>query len=179
MKVYHGSKSKFNQFNYDYLRLNGTSEGIGFYFTDSKKIAEGYAVNGYLYTVEFCAKKVLEHDKKGITKVQLKKFLKALDQKREHLSSYGDIKTEGYQKVLNKAVEIEYNSSKDDVNMIAGISNACGSPEDCMSVLYEVLGYDSIILDAEWGISEDGTSQKLYIALVNEAITIVEVDQID
>ena len=178
MKVYHGSKANFDHFSYDYIRTNGTSEGIGFYFTDSKQIARGYAENGYLYTVYFQGKKPLSHNKKVITKTQLKKFLKALDQRHEHLSNYGDIEWEGYQKVLNKAVELEYNSSTNDVDMIAGISNACGSPETCMYTLYEVLGYDSIILDAEWGLDEENVPQKLYIALVNDAITILEVEQV-
>jgi len=178
MKVYHGSKSKFDQFNHDYIGANGTSEGIGFYFTDSKRIAEGYAEKGYLYTVEFNGKKSLSSDKKIITKSQLKKFLKALDQKREYLSNHDDVEYEGYQKVLNKATETEYNSATNDVDMICGICNASGSPETCMNTVYEVLGYDSIILDAIWGLTKEGMTQRLYIALVNEAFNIVEVKKI-
>jgi len=175
MKVYHGSKSNFDQFNHDYIGANGTSEGIGFYFTDSKRIAEGYAEKGYLYTVEFNGKKSLSSTSKTITKSQLKKFLKILNTKRDYLSNYGDIEYEGLQKVLNEAVENEYNINDNDVDLICGICHGLGNSETCLTTLYNVLGYDSIVLDAIWGLTKDGMTQRLYIALVNEAFNIVEV----
>ena len=47
--VYHGSPNVFNEFSYKFIRQNGTSEGIGHYFTTNKEIADGYGSNGKVY----------------------------------------------------------------------------------------------------------------------------------
>jgi len=192
--VYHGSPNKFTQFSYDNMRTNATSEGVGFYFTDNKEIATGYAsestnngkYNGYLYTVEFNGKKSLSSDKKTITKVQLKKFLKALnqailnsnDENIDYLSNYNDVEYYGIERVLTEAVNMEYDNNTNDVDLIAGICNASGNFEITLITLYKTLHYDSIVLTAEWGQDESGVNQQLYIALVNEAIKILNIEQI-
>lgn len=173
MIVFHGSQQLFSTFDYSKIGLNGTSEGKGFYFTDSINIANGYGQNGYLYMVEFNGKKSLSSDKKTITRQQLKKYLLALDEKTEYLSNWGDKYYEGLEKVLNEAVRGEYEQSDNDVDIISGISNACGDMETSLSLVYELLGYDSIMLDAEWG-----NSQRIFIALTNEIINIVNVKEL-
>lgn len=171
MKVYHGSKELFDQFDYGKIGTNGTMEGKGFYFTDSKAIADGYGQNGYVYTVEFKGRNSLHSDKKEITRKQLEKYLKALDEKTDYLSNWGEVAYDGYNKVMQEAVRGEYDGSDNDVDMISGIANACGNMEVALTLVYEVLGYDSIVLDAEWG-----SDQRLYIALVNDIIEIVNVE---
>ena len=173
MIVFHGSQQLFDTFDYSKIGLNGTSEGKGFYFTDSINIASGYGENGYLYAVEFNGKKSLSSDKKTITRQQLKKYLLALDEKTEYLSNWGDKDYEGLEKVLNKAVCGEYEQSDNDVDIISGISTACGDMETSLSLVYELLGYDSIMLDAEWG-----NGQRIYIALTNYIINIVNVKEL-
>lgn len=173
MIVFHGSQQLFDTFDYGKIGLNGTSEGKGFYFTDSINIASRYGQNGYLYTVEFNGKKSLSSDKKTITRQQLKKYLLALDEKTEYLSNWGDKDYEGLEKVLNEAVRGEYEQSDNDVDLISGISNACGDMESSLSLVYELLGYDSIMLDAEWG-----NGQRIYIALTNDIINIVNVKEL-
>ncbi|MDP4224786.1 MAG: hypothetical protein Q8910_00250 [Bacteroidota bacterium] len=174
MIVYHGSKNQFDQWSYNIIGQNGTSEGIGFYFTDNKTIAEGYASQGYLYTVEFNGKKLLSHDKKTITKQQIKKYLLTLNDKINYLDNYGEVEFEGLNSVLNEAIEAEYNSSDNDVDIVCGICHASGNIETCLTTLHELLGYDSIVLPAEWG-----NGQTLYIALVNNVIQIQKVERID
>jgi hypothetical protein len=173
MIVFHGSQQLFDTFDYSKIGLNGTSEGKGFYFTDSINIANGYGENGYLYAVEFNGKKSLSSDKKTITRQQLKKYLLALDEKTEYLSNWGDKDYEGLEKVLNEAVRGEYEQSDNDVDIISGISNACGDMETSLSLVYELLGYDSIMLDAEWG-----NGQRIYIALTNDIINIVNAKEL-
>lgn len=170
MIVYHGSKNKFEKFDYEYMGWNATSEGFGFYFTDSKQIAEGYA-SGFLYTVEFTGKKSLSSDKKTITKAQLRKFLTRLDETGQYLSNYGDTEYEGFNKVLSEAVNSTYNSD-DDVEMICGICNAYGNKEEVLQELYKMFGFDSIVLQAAWGT----VPHKIYIATVHEAYNIISVD---
>ncbi|WCK57436.1 hypothetical protein PP175_25555 (plasmid) [Aneurinibacillus sp. Ricciae_BoGa-3] len=174
MIVFHGSKEFFDTFDYSKIGLNGTSEGKGFYFTDSMSIASGYGENGYLYTVEFNGKKSLSSEKKTITRQQLKKYLLALDKETEYLSNWGDKDYEGLEKVLNEAVRGEYEQSDNDVDMISGIANTCGDMETSLSLVYQMLGYDSIIVDAEWG-----NGQRIYIALTNDIIEMVDVNTLN
>lgn len=170
MLVYHGSKEKFDTFDMSQIGLNGTSEGKGLYFTDTKSIAEGYGHKGYLYTVEFSGKKPLSETKVTISKSNLRKFLKVLDKETDYLSNWGDVSYSGFENVLNDAVESELGGSDNDVDLIAGICNASGSIEQTLEILYNVLGYDSIISGAEWG-----GNQKIHIALVNDIIQIKQV----
>ncbi len=44
--VYHGTGADFNTFSYDYMSQHGSMEGQGFYFTDSRSMAEGYQRDG-------------------------------------------------------------------------------------------------------------------------------------
>lgn len=175
MLVYHGSKEKFDTFDFLKIGKNGTSEGKGIYFTDNYNIAKGYADTGFLYTVNFKGKKSLSSTQKLITKAQLKKFILALQQNEntEYLSNWGDIEYDSLNKVLSLAVESTFNGSDNDVDMISGIVGATGEIKESMEILYSTLGYDCIILPAEWG------KQTLYIALINDVIEITNVDQIN
>jgi hypothetical protein len=151
-QVYHGSPNNFDQFNYEYIGNNGTSEGKGFYFTDIKSIAEGYAKRqnqGILYTVNLTINKPLNYTKKVITKLQLKKFIQAIDPSGAgYLSNWGEVEFEGYNNILNEAVNAEFIGSDNDTDIITGILNAdgCGYIE-FYKTLKKVLGYDGIIIN--------------------------------
>ena len=170
MIVYRGSPALFEDFCFDQIGTNGTQEGKGIYFTDNKRIAKAYGENGYLYTVEFRSKKQLNHESKTITKAAFKKYLAALDKETEYLSNWGDTATSGFENVLNLAVDAEYEASDNDVDLIGGICNASGSTETSLAVLYQTLGYDGIVMEAEWG------KQTLYIALTKEILTILNTE---
>lgn len=172
MIVYHGSKELFKMFDYNKIGLNGTSEGKGFYFTDKIGIASGYGEGGYLYTVEFSGKKSLSSDERTITREELKRYLLALHEETDYLSNWGEIAREGLDKILNKAVDGEYEYSDNDVDIISSITNASGNMEVSLLLVYKILGYDSIVLDAEWG-----SGQKLYIALTNDIIKFVDIKE--
>lgn len=173
MLVYHGSKNLFEVFDYSKIGTNGTTEGKGFYFTDSMRVASGYGQDGYLYIVDFNGEKSLSSEEKTITPQQLRGYLLALHQETECLSNWGEVAYEGLERVLDEAVRGEYEQSDNDVDVISGIANASGNMELSLSLVYKVLGYDSIVLDAEWG-----KGQKLYIALTNDIIKIVDVKEI-
>jgi len=170
--VYHGSKEKFSSFDFSKIGLNGTSEGKGIYFTDNLKVARSYGEGGFLYTVNFKGKKSLSDSKLTINKKQLEKFMIALDEENEYLSNYGDKGYEGLKNVLNTAIEAELHGSDNDVDLISGIVNANGDIEEGMQILHDVLGYDSIVCEAEWG------NQTLYIALIDDVIEILEVEEL-
>lgn len=180
--VYHGSPSLFDKFDHSKIgSSHATSEGYGFYFTDIKQIAHAYASDtktGYLYTVNLDIKKSLSPEKLTITRSQLKRFIEALHKHDNlyFLSNYGDIDHEGYNKVLNEAVNNNYDYNDNDVDLIASICNVYGSKEP-LQVLYNTLGYDHIKMVAEWNHNLD-TDNTLYIALVNDIIEIEKVEKI-
>lgn len=172
MQLYHGSINKFKQFDYAKIRTNGTSEGIGFYFTDSKKVATSYATQGYLYTVDFNGNKALSDNKLTLTKEEVKRLVIALyDCDGSILPDYGDLTFSGYENVLSEAINNIYNYNGTDTEIIGSLYNQCGESEKVLTLLYGVLGYDHIISVPDWG------KQTLYIALTNDIITIKEVEK--
>ena len=184
--VYHGSPADFNTFSLDYLGTNGTAEGYGFYFTDKKSIAENYSKGregqqngetGKLFEVYLDIKKPLSDTEVTMTRSQFKKFLTTLNnqvdadgERLDVLSNYGDVEWEGLNKVLNYAMEIEYDGSDSDVNLVHSIINGCGDMKTVFRVLRETIGYDGIIVeDATWG-----DDQKIYLAFHPEQIKNVD-----
>lgn len=108
--VYHGSPNQFTEFDYSKLRTNVTTEGVGFYFTDNKNVAEGYANkgdSGKLYEAYLNISKPLNSEKKTITKMQLRTFIDAFNKYEAslpdnegvmaYLSNFGDYEHDGYQ----------------------------------------------------------------------------------
>lgn len=172
MIVYHGSPHQFEKFDYGKIRENGTQEGIGFYFTDHKDIAERYGKDGFLYTTKFKGKKPLSSEKLTISRSAFKKFIKKLHQETDYLSNWGDVEYEGLNAVIEAAVSGEYNYTENDVDLICGIANASGSFEKTLRICFETLGYDSIITKTDWG-----NDQTIYIALVEEAYEIISCEQ--
>ena len=179
--VYHGSPADFNTFSLEYLGTNGTAEGYGFYFTDSKRIADGYSQRGQnpgkLFEVYLDIKKPLSDTKVTMTKAQFKKFLTELNkqvdadgERLDILTNYGDVEWEGLNNVLNYAMELEYDGNDTDVDIVHSIINSCGNMEVVFDVLRKVTGYDGIIVkEAEWG-----GDQTIYVAFHPEQIKNVD-----
>lgn len=172
MFVYHGSPTLFEDFDYSKVGTNGTSEGKGMYFTDKKKVAESYGREGYLYKVKFSGSKSLSSDSLTLTEEDFRKFVKALDKETDYLSNWGDTKYEGKETVVGYAVEGEYENAESDTELLGSLINSSGDIEAVNRLAYTLLGYDSIVVDAEWG------NQRLYIALVQDVIEIVSVEAV-
>lgn len=78
----------------------------------------------------------------------------------DFLANYGDVAWEGLNNVINSAMEVEYDGSDSDVNMIHSIINGCGNMETVFKVLRKTTGYDGIVVkDATWG-----GDQTIYVA---------------
>ena len=166
--AYHGSPKEFQDFSYEYLGTNGTAEGFGFYFTSNKNIAEGYANGGMLKKVILDINKPLNFTQLSISKSEFAEFLKTLDPTGEgYLSNWGETGYEGYNKVLNTAVEGEFSGSDNDVDLISGVIQASGrDAETIYKVLKQTLGYDGIIVEKpSWG-----GNQIIYIVFDNSQI---------
>jgi len=170
--AYHGSPQEFQDFSYEYLGSNGTSEGFGFYFTSDKSIAEGYAEGVMLKKVLLDIKKPLSFNQLTISKPELAQFLKVLDPTGEdYLSNWGETDYEGYNRVLNMAVEGEFSGADNDVDLISGIIQGSGRNAELINkVLKQTLGYDGIIVNKpSWG-----GNQTIYIVFDNSQIRDIE-----
>jgi len=169
--VFHGSPAMFEQFDYKKIGTQGTAEGKGFYFTDKKSVAQGYAQDTEnLYEVYLNITKPLSFERKTISKTNLKKFIKALDPDgTDYLLNWGDVEYEGYNNVLNTAVDGEYSPSDNDVDLVSSIIAAAGNIENVYRVLTETLGYDGIVVrNPSWG-----EGQTVYVAFYPEQIKSV------
>lgn len=168
--IYHGSPRQFSQFDYRMIGERGTSEGFGFYFTDSVDIAKQYAYQGYLYTAEFLGKKSLSTTRKTITVSALSRFLTQLHKMGSYLDNYGDSSYEGFHNVLRRAVNSIREYSDNDVDLIGSIINSYGGAEPVLRTLYQMFGYDYVKTKAEW----TGNAY-IYVLLVPEAFRVISV----
>lgn len=168
MYIYHGTKNKFKEFDFSRIRENATQEGVGFYCTDNKEVAERYGHNGYVNTYKFVGTKQLSSNEVTLTENMLKKYLLALHEEGSYLDNYGDVSWEGVDRVLNNAVYNSLEYATDDIEIISGICNAYGEFEEPLVKLYELFGFDHSIVNAEWG------NQKIYLILNQSAIQFIE-----
>lgn len=152
--VYHGSSRMFDvaDFNLDKIGEQGFSEGKGYYFTDDKAIAQGYATvrgEGLLFEGFLNMQKPMTLEQREITAKQLEQVFKKLYKlDNEALANYGDVNYEGLASVIKSAVETE-SSNETDVDLIASIGNGgIADAQTINDVFREVTGYDGVI--AKW-----------------------------
>ena len=169
--LYHGTPNEFTQFNYDFIGSNGTALGKGFYLTDSKDIASGYVgKDGKIMELYANIEKPLSLTEKNITKAQYKKFVKAVDKATngEYLTNYGEVDYEGYNAVLNRALN-DYEYDDNDVDLIHSVFNAGGmSWEEGFRLLKNTLGYDGVVQQ-----NFNGTGTNVFVPTLPEQIKSV------
>jgi len=153
--VYHGTTEKFNVFNFDKVRTNGTSEGVGFYFTDNFGIAEGYSRDtGNVIPVYLSIKKPIDMQQRLITNSQLAEIFRRINALSEQngadfngagLSNYGDIGTDGVAKIIKEAVALEAGADT-DLDLISSIGNGGAIDwQSLLKIVMDVTGYDGVI----------------------------------
>lgn len=178
MVLYHGSQNKFEKFSYDFCCKNaGADEGYGFYFTDSKELAERYANGGYIYTVNIPIVKSLSENKNVLTKSAIKKLLLSIHRKNDILNDFNDIEYYGIEKVLNEATGMLLDGNDNDVDIISEICNVCGDKETVLKSVKETLGIN-IIISNDNKYTKNGEDLTIYIALDNDDIEINKVEKI-
>ena len=159
--VYHGTENEFDEFKSKFMGQTGTRKGQGFYFTAYEKFAQQFGKNVKAYYLNI--RKPLSSTELTITREQLSNLLDNIDKTQSQeeegfeygiLSDYGDVDYEGRDNVLRNAVELEINSSDNDVELIGGIINTSGNYDMVVNFLFKTLGYDGIIVEED----------KIYIA---------------
>lgn len=171
LTVYHGTPNDFTQFSYDFIGSNGTALGKGFYLTDDINIADSYGKDGKVMELYVDIKKPLSLNSINISKNEYKKFIKAVDKKTEgqFLSDYGEVEYEGYNNVLNRAID-SYDYNENDVDLVHEVFNTAGlSWEEGFRLLKDTLGYDGVIEE-----NFNGTDSKVYVPVLPEQIKNVD-----
>jgi len=173
IKVYHGSKHKFEEFSYSAIGQNGTSGGQGFYFTDDPKTANYYGQDGYIYEVDFHGAKALSNERLTISKQDFRSILKNIHKRTGYLENWGDIEFEGEDTVLKRAVDNEYydGPGANDADLLGSIINSSGDSEGVYRDVYEKYGFD------HFEYKREGDEGNIYVATVPEAFTLKEVKE--
>jgi len=161
--LYHGSKGKFDTFNYKNLGVQGRSEGAGFYFTDKEDVAKGYG--DQLYKVYLRIKKPLDTNDPNFNRNVIKKIIKkivdlqkkdGIDEGDGFLSNFGDISFEGMNSVIEAAVDahVDEDSATDLQGSLIG---AGVNPQIVNNAIFEVTGHDGIIAHGFGGLRMSDT----------------------
>ena len=174
--VYHGSKDVFSVFDASKIGQQGRSEGAGFYFTNDKKIADGYAgETGNLIAAYLSLKKPMPYNQKSFSKPILTKIIKKVAEIESvetemgigdgFLSNYGDVNYEGLSSVIKGAVDL---ISSDDlaIDQMGGIVGSGVDPVIVNKAVFEVTKFDGVISN---GFSNKGGS-KIFTAFFPEQI---------
>lgn len=112
---YHGTASNITAFTHKHGFVGNDSYGAGHYFTNRPDVASGYAstaaednkgghpnvMHGYLKVKN----PIDKDDETPLKRAHIEKMIKSAPNHEETLYNYGDVKHEGYQKVLKSAVD--------------------------------------------------------------------------
>ena len=153
---HHGTNAEMGRdfsFNLKFKGLNGTSGGAGFYFITDHEVASAY---GKVISCYIRAVKPLDIHQKIFPKEVMRKLLDAIVREEAklydhdigdgYLSNWGDVQHDGYNRVLNTAI----NALSNNTNVVDQFNELIGAGVDAALVnriLKEVTGYDVIIAD--------------------------------
>lgn len=145
---YHGTKSDFDEFMYDFIGAHGVEHGFGFYFTSRPEIAQSYG--NIIIEADLIIKHPLNTEKITITKQQVARWIKHyIDPTGEDfLSNYGDIGSESYNSILNEAIESLFSYNDNDVDILGECLQYLSkqtSPYAAYKAIPEIFGKDGII----------------------------------
>ena len=180
--VYHGTPSEFEVFDYDKIGTNGTSEGVGFYFTDDKATAEGYQKkDGKVMPVYVSITKPLEHDSHFLSFDDVKNIIyKAAELQAEEyeedlkdtfVSNYADTYSMDFEYAVEEAAEMIYSEEKTDLDILGEIAYSANS-EFANKATTLVTGYDGIITKGYSNLGKAGGN--FYIPFNNTQIKSVD-----
>ena len=150
--VYHGTDADFNEFSSKFIGQLGTQHGQGFYFTSNKEFAGNFGKNIKSFFLNI--RKPLSTNELTLSYNDCIKLMDAVDKKQCEadpefgygiLSDYGDVDSEGREKVLRNAANLEYRSCDNDVELVGSLINASGDYNIVTNTLFSLFGYDGIM----------------------------------
>lgn len=180
--VYHGTNADFDTFDYDKIGTNGTSEGVGFYFTDDIETAEGYKKqNGSLKKCYVSIQKPLGHDTHFLSYEDVKNIIQKTaelqseeyeeDLKDSFVSNYADTYSMDFEYAVEATADMIYSEDKNDTDILGEIAYSAGS-EFANKAVKLVTGYDGVITN---GYNNEGKGGgNFYIPFTSEQIKSVD-----
>ena len=156
--VYHGSGAVFTEFSADFMSQHGSSEGQGFYFTDNKDMAEGYAKkDGQLLEGYLNISHPLSDSEVTLKRSELKKLIRAIDPTGDDLvlnydpqGGMGYPSQAWYTRSLEATVDAIVSYNDTDSEMLAEIANAGAGAGTVLETAKRVLGYDGYIVEGKY-----------------------------
>lgn len=179
---YHGSEAVFDEFDYKHLGTHGRSEGVGFYFTDAKEVADGYGKTLQVYLV---MKKPLSFKTKVFSPSVIMKILDIISKEESKidgveiadgfLSNYGDIRSDGLNRVLRYATEI-LSSNNTANDLISDLVSSGVSPQIVVNAVCKVTGNDGVIASGfgDEGQYRNGKPFKIFVATIPSQIKSID-----
>ena len=167
--VYHGSPSKFTMFDHRKLNTHGNAHGRGFYFTETKGLAESYSKDGgQLLEGYLDIKNPMSEERVTIKRSALVRLIKESCKEQakslvaddgyssitealpdtwvsNYVMTYGMSMDDVYREVA----DIIYDSADNDVDIIAEMTNAGAGNEATLRLTRKILGYDGVIYTNE------------------------------
>lgn len=146
--AYHGSGSDFKEFMHQFIGSHGVENGYGFYFTNRKEIAMSYGK--YIIEADITINNPFSITDITITKNQVYQFInKYVDPTGDdYLSAWGDVHSETYSAVLQKAVDNLFTYSQSDsdiINELLSFTDHDYKVQNVYKGIIEVFGRDGII----------------------------------
>lgn len=182
--VYHGTNAMFEAFDPAKGGANGSAEGYGFYFTDEKATAEGYAKiggDGRVIEAYMSMQKPLDVNAPKFTAAQLQKVIKKAveleikqfpdemsDYKDTFLSNFVDTYSTPLDKAVAETARMLVDGNEIAVDQLAELSNVSGSRLTVARAVRDTLGYDGIMAKGYGGRGEAGGN--IYVAWFPEQI---------
>ena len=170
-EAYHGTRTPFSAFNYDYIGSHGTDNGFGIYFTNNFDLASSYG--DYVYKAKITIHELFSNDSITITKKQVKYYIKTYVDKYGdgYLSFWGDVSYEGYEHLLNKVVNDLFILNNSDNEILSEILPHVSDKysDKAYNAIYTIFKKDGIIYK---GYSHfDGEEVINYIVYSNSQIS--------
>lgn len=170
--VYHGTAKDFTAF--DLRKMEGRSEGPGFYFTNNRAVASGY---GWPMDVYLSLQKPMAYDTPAFNKKTLTRIMRTIatlenageggDIRDGYLANFGDTYSKGIEGALREGVEL-VSADTSALDQISGLVGAGVSAEYVLRAVTDVTGYDGIVAK---GFSNEGDeSNTIYVAFRPEQI---------
>jgi GNAT superfamily N-acetyltransferase len=158
--VWHGGADGFDVFDWRFIGAQGNTEGKGFYFSNDRDLAAGYAERhgGRLLRVYLRSGKPIDGKKQTISEATWRRILRIVHQRSEQsddynspLWNYADISVDGLTSAIEETARILTESSESDVDTIAGFVNGGADPEITYDAIYEITGKTGIVESEAWG----------------------------
>ena len=170
MVVYHGSGAVFTEFDGRFMSSHDSSEGQGFYFTNKKEMAERYQEQGgQLLQGYLNISHPLSDSEVTLTKAELRRIVKAVDPTGDDVvlnydsrGGMGYPSPAWYNRAMTDTVNMIYDSSDSDSEILAELANAGAGYETVTATVREKFGYDGYIVEGKY---DDAT---VYVAFTSD-----------